>query len=168
MVQTVWPPACARGDQAVGVVGDDVLRLGEVVVGEVRAHPRLAHHAGRQLDHLVELRVEHPGVVAELQRGVAGVLGRGGEAHQGVVVAARPGLHLQAPLPGRPVDGHRHGRLRALRAIVVEGLPQDRVGVRRRRQRRGTRRPSPPGSPTRNLPPHALAALHSRPIAGIR
>ena len=64
---------------------------------------------------------------AELQRRVAGVLGRGGEADQRIVRRPASSLHLKLPLPVGPVNGHRHGRLRTARAVIVEGVLEDRV-----------------------------------------
>ena len=60
----------------------------------------------------------------------ASLAGRG-EAHQRIVVAMRPGLHLHAALPVGPMHGHGDVGGGALGAPVVEGRAQQRIGVRR-------------------------------------
>jgi len=86
---------------------------------------------------LVELGIEHPGVLTELQRGVAGILGGGHEPDQRVVVSPRPGFHLEVALPVGAMNGHRHLRLRTGGAVVVVRVLEDGVRVRGTRSRCG-------------------------------
>ena len=96
-----------EGDDDV-VVLDDAALLDQVVVGEVRAHPRTEHHRGRDLDGAVGARQVVPDLVLDLEGRGAGLAGRTLDADQRVLRAERPDAHLEGARPVLGVDLHAH------------------------------------------------------------
>jgi len=82
--------------------------LDEVIVGEVAAHPRVAHHRAAHLHDAVRARHVVPDVVGHLQRGHALEPAWLGDAHEHVLPARGPEGHAHRRcLVGLP-DGHGH------------------------------------------------------------
>ena len=119
--------------QLVRVLLDQLVGLGQVVVGKVRAHPALVHHARRYLDDAVDLGRETPHVVVEQQRGIAGVLGRRRDAHQRLLLSAGPHTDGHGPLPVGAVDGHVDDGIGGGIAPVIDGALYQCRGVFGRR-----------------------------------
>src|SRR5579871_605836 len=123
--------------KTVRVFGEKVIGFGQIVIGKVRTHPGLAHHAGRKPDDLLELRIENPGLVSKLERCISRVCVRGREAHERIAHAARPGFHCEMSLPAGAMNCHSDGGLRAFGAVIVEDALQECFDIRRGRGYRG-------------------------------
>ncbi len=116
--------------QPVRVVLDEIVGLGQVIIGKVRTHPALAHHRRRNLDDAVDARGKTPHVLVEQQRGITGVLGRRRHAHQRFLLPARPDTDGHGARPVRTADGHVDHGVRGNVTPVVDGAFDDGGRVR--------------------------------------
>ena len=128
------------GEKFPAVVVHQCALLHQVVVGEVRAHPRAHHHRRRHLHHLVDLGKVVPHLAAFAQGGGAGVAGRGLDADKGLVQALGPEIHGQGAAPVGGDHLHLYTRPGAGAAVEPVHLLQQRPHLGGALRRRGGRR----------------------------
>ncbi len=99
------------GDTAVvfmGIIFHDAVLFHQIVVGEIRTHPRLHHHAGRNFDDPVDGRDKIPHVLIVFQEDFSLVACRLCDECDIVLIAQRPCLHFDTSLPAGANDFHGH------------------------------------------------------------